>query len=127
MKKAHPLAMHWEKIQEQHRNEAVKNDMEAMRKKQEADKKRKKEFEQKQQMEKEKQKLEIKELQDRRRSLAEAWENKNNNEENLKVVKKIEKTEKATKVMKNVSGKVSPRKSPGKKKVIMLYLKPLIV
>ena len=111
--------MHWEKMQEQQRTEANKNDIEAIRKKQEADRRKKKELEARQDREKTKQTLEIEEFQVRRRSLAEAWENKSNN--NQEVAMTVKTTELSSTKTTKVLAKKSPRKSPLKKTVSLSY------
>ncbi len=112
--------MHWEKLQEQHRNEASKSDIEAIRRKQEAEKRKKKELEERQERERLNKSLEIKELQDRRKSLAEAWEIKNNN--NDEAVSPLKKNELTPSKSKKESSKTSPRKSPRKKKVGLIIV-----
>ena len=97
--------MQWEKIQEEKRREVDKSDVDAKKRQQESERRKRKEQQEKMQEEKQKQKQEIRELQDRRKSLAESWEKKNTNNNNKETVM----THKSTEV------KVSPTKGAANK------------
>ena len=119
MKKAHPLAMHWEKLQDEKQREAIRYDYEVKKRQQESERRRKRESEEKQQREKIRAQQERQDLQNRRRSLAESWEKKSGGNTNNNNNSSGKESQSSSNIpSKNEIGKgKSPRKSPAVKKV----------
>ena len=118
VKKTHPLAMHWEKLQEEKKRETSKYDNEVKKRLQESERRKKGEGEVDYKPEKARisEQQEKDDLQNRRRSLAETWEAKGrikSNNNNTKASQQLSKN-----ISKNEFGKSkSPKKSPAAKTV----------
>ena len=117
-KKAHPLAMHWEKLQEEKQREASKYVNVVKKRLQETERRRKREAEEKVERDRIREQQERQDLQNRRRSLAESWEKKNDSNIINNNGKESQPSTKSMIQSKKEIGKVQlPKKLPVAKKV----------